>query len=130
MANPIGSTRCSSAPTASDVRPTFPVFQWISGSTRTMCSIGGGHILSRQMPRLDRLLARNLGLSRAVARRLLDAGAVRGGGGALVEGGAEVAAGAVVEVEGRTVRLLDAAHVLLHKPTGTVTALRDARHPT
>src|SRR6185312_8423613 len=35
---PSGSTRCSMAPAASAVRPRFPVFQWISGSTRTRWS--------------------------------------------------------------------------------------------
>jgi 16S rRNA pseudouridine516 synthase len=87
------------------------------------------------VPRLDVLLARNMGWSRTAARAVLAAGRVTAaaGGAPLGEARAEIAAAELpleVAVDGASVRLHDSAYVLLHKPVGCVTALRDARHPT
>jgi len=68
--------------------------------------------------RLDELLARNLGTSRTVVRRLI------------AEGRAAAGAGATAIVDGKTIALRDRALVMLHKPVGVVTALSDARHAT
>lgn len=85
------------------------------------------------MARLDVLLARNLGWSRATARAAIDDGVVSIGGAAATEARADLeAAGLPVEaiVDGERVQLYDVARVLLNKPLGCVTALRDPRHPT
>lgn len=87
----------------------------------------------KTMPRLDQLMARNLGSSRADVRRLIEAGAVADRTGKPVdESRLEIAPGALpmtIRVAGRDVALHDTAHVLLNKPAGCVTALRDTRHP-
>jgi 16S rRNA pseudouridine516 synthase len=114
--------------------------------------------------RLDDLLSRNLGISRTMVARLVDAGRVTdragrpirdrkvaiplhgdgdgdgdgsggadGGAGANAAGagtGVEVRPAEVVSVDGLATPLFEQALVLLHKPRGVVTALRDARHPT
>jgi 16S rRNA pseudouridine516 synthase len=104
-------------------------------------------------PRLDELLSRNLGISKTAVVRLIAAGRVtdragvplrdrRGSlptvGGELIagrrdEGAAgtsEVTPTDVVAVDGAPIPLFERALILLHKPVGVVTALRDARHPT
>ena len=94
--------------------------------------------MATPLPRLDELLARNLGLSKTAARRLLAEGRVAAADGtALVDPRAVVGAGtdadaapARVHVDGTEVVLHRTALVLLHKPAGVVTALRDALHPT
>jgi 16S rRNA pseudouridine516 synthase len=84
-------------------------------------------------PKLDDLLARNLGCSRAEARRLLTAREIR----------AEPPAAALdpkatlgpeklplpLIVQGQRRELHHRIHLALHKPAGYLTALRDARHP-
>jgi 16S rRNA pseudouridine516 synthase len=86
------------------------------------------------VPRLDDLLARNLGLSRTAARRLLSAGDVSDEAGVvLTEPRTEVPLAALpfpVLVEGGRLELHHQAHLLLNKPAGHVTALRDDHHPT
>ena len=85
------------------------------------------------MARLDVLLARNLGWSRATARAAIDDGVVSIGGAPVTAARADLdAAGLPVEaiVDGERVSLYDVARVLLNKPLGCVTALRDPRHPT
>jgi 16S rRNA pseudouridine516 synthase len=86
------------------------------------------------MARLDVLLARNLGWSRATAREAVADGRVRAADGAAIElPRGEVDAGALpldVLVDEEPARLHDAFHLALHKPVGCVTALRDARYPT
>jgi 16S rRNA pseudouridine516 synthase len=72
--------------------------------------------------KLDRLLARNLGCSRAQARRL-------------IQGHDDVdvpddALPLPFELDGRTIELREQFHLMLNKPAGCVTALRDAQHPT
>lgn len=86
------------------------------------------------MPRIDQLLARNLGRSRREITRLLRAGAVaRSDGAPTRDGRARVEASALpltLLVEGEPVVLRAHAHLLQHKPVGVVTAHRDDRHPT
>jgi 16S rRNA pseudouridine516 synthase len=112
------------------------------------------------LARLDELLSRNLGISRTMVARLVDAGRVtdragrpirdRKAGvplarppeeahqeaqkearlGAHDEGQFGVRPSEVVSVDGQPILLFEQALVLLHKPRGVVTALRDARHPT
>jgi 16S rRNA pseudouridine516 synthase len=86
------------------------------------------------VPRLDALLALNLGVSKTKARDLLAAGRVRGAGGAPLEDSrAEIGAPALpfaVTIDDEPRSLVAAAYVLQHKPVGCVTALHDARHPT
>jgi 16S rRNA pseudouridine516 synthase len=77
------------------------------------------------MHSLVKLLARNLGCSRAEARRLL--------AGEGYEGGTEVAADRLplgLTIAGRPLLLYDAFHLMLHKPLGCVTALSDGIHET
>lgn len=74
------------------------------------------------MHKLDRLLARNLGCSRAQARRLIQG-----------RDDVDVSDDALplpFELDGRTIELRDQFHLMLNKPAGCVTALRDAQHPT
>jgi 16S rRNA pseudouridine516 synthase len=84
--------------------------------------------------RLDALLALNLGLSKTKARDVLAEGLVLGADGApLADPRAEIAASSLplaVTVDGEPLSLVAASYVLQHKPTGVVTALADARHPT
>jgi 16S rRNA pseudouridine516 synthase len=86
------------------------------------------------VPRLDALLARNLGVSKTKARDVLAAGRVRDGGGATIDDArAEIAEAALplaVTIDDEPRALVAAAYVLQHKPKGCVTALHDARHPT
>jgi 16S rRNA pseudouridine516 synthase len=86
------------------------------------------------MPRLDALLARNLGASRTAAARLIQSGKVRDQAGAVLgDRRLELDPSALprtVVVEGEPRLLYDACHLMLNKPTGVVTALRDSRHPT
>lgn len=89
------------------------------------------------MPRLVELLARNLGMSRTAAARLIAEGRVRAADGIPHENKTlKVPAGdasrqtTVVSVDDQLVSLWDSAVVLQHKPRGVVTALRDERHAT
>ncbi|HET6585961.1 MAG TPA: pseudouridine synthase [Nannocystaceae bacterium] len=86
------------------------------------------------MPRLDILLARNLGISRSRVTRLLRAGLVREPGGARLDDGRRQLAPATlpvaVEVDGVMHELHHRVELLQHKPLGVVTALSDARHRT
>jgi 16S rRNA pseudouridine516 synthase len=84
------------------------------------------------MPRLDVLLARNLGWSRTAARAALAAGRVRSIAGAVFEDPRTDVAELplTVVVDDAPLPLHDVVDVMMNKPTGCVTALRDARHPT
>jgi 16S rRNA pseudouridine516 synthase len=90
------------------------------------------------VPRLTELLARNLGISKTAAARLIEAARVCDRNGVAYDGRkatideAELSApgGAAVLVDGESVPLWGSALVLLHKPVGVVTAMSDARHPT
>jgi 16S rRNA pseudouridine516 synthase len=86
------------------------------------------------MPRLDALLGRNLGCSKTKARDVIAAGRVRAADGtALGDPRLELAEAALpfaVTVDEEAIELVAASHLIQHKPTGCVTALEDARHPT
>jgi 16S rRNA pseudouridine516 synthase len=87
------------------------------------------------MLRLDELMARNLGESKsAVARLVADGRVSTPAGEPILDRRAKIvrtdAAPAVVLLDGEPVTLHASSLVLLHKPIGVVTALRDARHPT
>lgn len=86
------------------------------------------------MPRLDDLLARNLGLSRTAARQHLADGQVTDGEGVvLTEPRRDLPLDSlpfVVNVAGETLELFHEVHLMLNKPLGCVTALRDDHHPT
>ena len=85
------------------------------------------------MPRLDILLARNLGWSRAAARAAVDEGRVAVRGVAVRDARLDVAPAELplaVTVDDEPALLFDSARVMLNKPIGCVTALRDPRHPT
>ena len=87
------------------------------------------------MPRLDVLLARNLGCSRTAAARLIQSGGVRDDAGRILDQRrVEIAASGlpawVVVDDDRRLPLYDSFHLMLNKPPGVVTALRDERHPT
>jgi len=92
------------------------------------------------VPRLSELLALNLGISKTRAVRLIEDGRVGDARGEIytdrraeieVDGaaGLDVPA-AVVMLDGEPLALWQRALVLLHKPVGVVTALRDPIHPT
>ena len=81
------------------------------------------------MPRLDQLLARNTPYSRGEVKRLLKAGAITSQSGADLDDWVEPAdLPLAVRVLEQDVVLYDSSHVLLHKPVGCVTALRDSQH--
>ncbi len=86
------------------------------------------------VPRLDRLLARTLGLSRKQSTRLCRAGRVTDEDGAALRDPAHPLVPSrlpvTVRVDDATVVLRTRYHLMQHKPRGVVTALRDRRHPT
>ena len=86
------------------------------------------------MPRLDQLLAHNLGHTRKEIARLLRSGAVRDPEGApLRDPRTPIALDQLpleLTVAGTPSRLREHAHVLLHKPVGVVTSRNDDRSPT
>jgi 16S rRNA pseudouridine516 synthase len=82
--------------------------------------------------RLDVLLARNLGWSRAAARDAVGERRVQSEGTAL-DPRMDVPASRLplpITVDGQPATLWDAYHLMLNKPVGSVTALFDARYPT
>ena len=86
------------------------------------------------MIRLDALLARNLGCSKTAAAALLAAGRVLDEVGQVLADRRRAVDEATlplpVSVDGARRALVAEAHVLLNKPTGVVTALRDPVHRT
>ena len=81
------------------------------------------------MPRLDQLLARNTPYSRGEVKRLLKVGAITSQSGAELDDWVEPAdLPLTVRMLEHDVVLYDSSHVLLHKPIGCVTALRDSQH--
>lgn len=81
------------------------------------------------MPRLDQLLARNTPYSRGEVKRLLKLGAIVSTSGAPLDEWVEPAAlPLTVRVIDQDVVLYDSSHVLMNKPVGCVTALRDSQH--
>jgi len=86
------------------------------------------------VPRLDLLIAHNLGLSRGVVTRLCRGRRVTTPEGAvLTDPGLQVAPSELpraVCIDEQKHTLHVRYHLLQHKPVGVVTALRDDRHPT
>ena len=85
------------------------------------------------MPRLDVLLARNLGWSRTAVRAAIADERIAITGAAAGDPRRDVGAGELpltAVVDGAPITLFDVSRVLLNKPVGCVTALRDTRHPT
>lgn len=83
--------------------------------------------------RLDVLLARNAGWSRTAARGVIAEGRVRIAGEIVEDPRRDVAEAALpfaITVDQAELRLYDRVSLLLNKPTGCVTALRDPQHPT
>lgn len=82
------------------------------------------------MPRLAQLLAKNTAYSRSEARQLLQARAVRSEAGEPIEEWLEPSALPItVRIRGQEVVLYDSSHVMMNKPAGCVTALKDRQHP-
>jgi 16S rRNA pseudouridine516 synthase len=82
------------------------------------------------MARLDQLLARNLGCSRAEARRLVADGEVTDGEGApVLDPRRAIEPPWPACVNGQTLTLHESLHLVLNKPAGYLTALIDERHP-
>jgi 16S rRNA pseudouridine516 synthase len=85
------------------------------------------------VPRIDALVARNLGWSRAAARDAIADGRVRARDGAALDPRTDVGDDALplaVMIDDAPDELVDRVDLMLHKPVGCVTALRDPRHPT
>jgi 16S rRNA pseudouridine516 synthase len=86
------------------------------------------------MARLDALLGRNLGCSKTKARDVIAEGRVRAADGAALDDPRlelpDAALPFAVVVDDAARALVAASHLVQHKPTGCVTALEDARHPT
>lgn len=80
--------------------------------------------------RLDRLLSAVTDLSRSEAKRAIRNGEIRVDGDIAGDGGAEVAAGALVTWQGRALRAPGPRHFMLHKPDGYVCAAKDRQHLT
>jgi len=81
--------------------------------------------------RLDRLLAHMGFGSRKELRALLKAGRVTVDGVVVTDPGAQMDPDrAAVAVDGQPVRFQQHFHVLLHKPSGVITATTDPRQPT
>lgn len=83
------------------------------------------------MARFDQLLAMNLGLSRRQIAKKLAAGHIQDlEGQTLRDPKLQVIPPFLVRHQGQSLTLIEHAALLLHKPIGCVTALKDARHPT
>lgn len=86
------------------------------------------------MPRLDALIARNTGLSRKQVTRLFRSGKIRDDAGDRLGdprlGITPSELPRQIRIEETPVVLRSRFDLLLHKPAGVVTALRDARHET
>jgi 16S rRNA pseudouridine516 synthase len=83
--------------------------------------------------RLDVLLARNAGWSRTAARGVIAEGRVRIGGDVVEDPRRDIPESALpfaVTVDDAELPLHDRVSLMLNKPTGCVTALRDLQHPT
>ncbi len=80
--------------------------------------------------RLDRFVAEAAGVSRADAARLCRSGRITVAGAAQRDGATHVSTDAAVTLDGRPLGPLGPVTLLLHKPTGCVSATTDALHPT
>jgi 16S rRNA pseudouridine516 synthase len=82
------------------------------------------------LPRIDRSVARHLGLSRQEAAARFRARRIVDLTGRVLAGDEHLAADALVLLDGAPLQLVEHVHVLLHKPIGCVTALSDPLHAT
>ncbi len=82
------------------------------------------------MPRIDRIIARHLGLSRQDVASRFRSGRILDANGGVLAGTENLPEDARVVLDGAPIQLQPHVHLLLHKPTGCVTALVDALHPT
>jgi 16S rRNA pseudouridine516 synthase len=86
------------------------------------------------VPRLDQLLARNLGRSRREVAQLLRSGAISTPDGRSLREGRELILASDLpldlSVAGVPVRLREHVHLIQHKPVGVVSSRDDPRHPT
>lgn len=81
------------------------------------------------MPRLDQLISRNTHYSRGQIKRLLKSGDITSPSGETLDDRLDVSdLPLAVRILDEDVVLYDASHVLLNKPVGCVTALRDNQH--
>lgn len=80
--------------------------------------------------RLDRLLSQSAGLTRSEARKLIKGGLVSLRGDVLTDPALQVAEGSPMALDGQPLNTHLALHLLMHKPTGLLTAARDSRQPT
>lgn len=95
---------------------------------------GRRRIIPSPMPRLDALLAHNLGWSRSDVTRALRRGRVATPDGTTLRDGAQAIDPASLPydlvVDDAPITLVTRMDLLQHKPTGFVTALRDREHRT
>jgi len=91
-------------------------------------------MVPRMATRLDELLARNLGISKTAVAGLVEAGRVTDEARRPLRDRKLsiplVDPPRTVHVDDEPIALFEAVLVMLHKPRGVVTALRDSRHPT
>ena len=80
--------------------------------------------------RLDRYLAQSGERTRSEAARLLRSGTVRVNGEPVRDGGFHLKPDDRVELMGQAVEEKRYQYLMLHKPTGLLTAARDSRAPT
>ncbi len=83
------------------------------------------------MPKLDALLSRQLNTSKAKAREVIAEGAVAMPDGSPVNARAEIPPDRLpltVLLDGEPLVLHEHVHLMLNKPTGVITALRDNNH--
>lgn len=85
--------------------------------------------MSARRSRLDRLVARVLGISPDAVRPLLAQGRITVDGRTARDREEIVDGFAQVRVDGRPLQVQQPLYLMLHKPCGVLSATRDARHP-
>ena len=80
--------------------------------------------------RLDKLISDRTDLSRAEAKKAIRAGRVRLKGQVLLQPEERVQVSEGLSLDGQPLRVLGDMYLLLHKPTGLLTAARDSRAQT
>ena len=85
------------------------------------------------MHRLDRLIARNTGASRKTVNQWCKRGVITDADGGRLRPDQKIPASELpcaLRLDGTPLMLHDEYHLMLHKPVGVVTALKDGLHPT
>lgn len=80
--------------------------------------------------RLDRLLSQAAGLTRNEARKLIRSGLVSVHGALATDPAAQAEEGDALALDGEPLQSRLEVHLMMHKPTGLLTAARDSRQPT